>query len=107
MPKVELATKAVSDGDFEFCWTVYSQSVKDILQAAIPLGWKHLYLRESHRRKGIGTILIDFVKSRAKQGGKRLVVNVLKGTPAVTFAEKVGFKPTGESRITVEMQHDC
>jgi GNAT superfamily N-acetyltransferase len=146
MNKIDLITKAANASDFDFCWGIYSDSVREAMTPLIPSGWKadaekanfksiwvaaeshlilyddtaigwmaikeltdrlvieHLYVRKSHQRKGIGTILVDFVAKKAAEKGKSVTASVLKPTTAISFAEKRRFSRTGETPISFEVQ---
>src|SRR3984957_12598791 len=86
-----------------------------VLYDSLPVGWlafrehgdqlaiDHLYLRKSHQKKGIGTILVDFLAGKATAGKRRLTAEVLKSCTAVSFCEKMRFSPVGQTGIAIQV----
>ena len=55
---------------------------------------KYLFVRESHRKHGVGDSLIQWAMDEFDKKDIELVdIRVVLGNPALTFYEKYGFKP--------------
>lgn len=72
------------------------------------IGWMHvsraadgfhlhqLHLLERFRNRGIGTRLIEALLDNARREGRKVVLNVLRGNPAVSLYRRLGFRIVGE-----------
>ena len=59
---------------------------------------KYLFVRETHRKNGLGELLMKWALCEFDKSGIGLVdIRVVVGNPALAFYERYGFKP----RITV------
>jgi GNAT superfamily N-acetyltransferase len=87
-----------------------------VLYDGEPVGWfsyrlaqdrvtvEHGYLKRSHQRKKIGTILLNFIADEARKQRKKVVLEVLKNSTAKSFFDKTGFSESGVKQISIEME---
>ncbi|MFH0793427.1 MAG: GNAT family N-acetyltransferase [bacterium] len=74
-----------------------------------PLGGGKVRLRQmsvaiSHQKKGIGTLLMQFAESYAREHGYTQIVMHARAS-AVSFYEKLGYTKQGDSFIEVTIPH--
>jgi hypothetical protein len=104
---------ADEEARFRSIWS--SENAHMILCDGAPVGWfsyretpdsvviEHGYIRASHQKRRIGTILIDFIAGEAMKKNKNVEIEVLNGASAKTFFEKTGFAEVGTTSTTIQM----
>ncbi|MES0809145.1 GNAT family N-acetyltransferase [Roseibium sp. SCPC15] len=62
-----------------------------------------VYLISAYRNRGLGTLLIRDVMQKAASKGKPLHLSMIKGNPAITLYQRLGFAFCGEDDIKFHM----
>ncbi|WP_254459369.1 GNAT family N-acetyltransferase [Xanthomonas sacchari] len=62
-----------------------------------------ILLSSDYRRQGIGTILIGAVLNQARAEGRRVLLEVKKGNPAVGLYHRLGFQKFADAGISWHM----
>lgn len=104
---------AEEEARFRTIWT--TENAHLIVCDDKPVGWlsfretpdsvflEHGYLIDTHQRKRIGSILVNFITAEAHKRGKHVRVETLQGSHAKTFFEKNGFAVTGGTQTAIAM----
>jgi ribosomal protein S18 acetylase RimI-like enzyme len=99
-----------------FLTTLDLENSSIILFDGTPVGWfalsgdathisiDHAYVANSYQRKGIGSILVEYIRKGAGKMGKTVLVETLKNGTASRFFEKQGFRKHGDGEITTKME---
>ncbi|MES0881762.1 GNAT family N-acetyltransferase [Roseibium sp. SCP14] len=75
-----------------------------VSEEAAQINLDQVYLLSSHRNRGLGTLLIRDVMKKAASKGKPLHLSMIKGNPAITLYQRLGFAFCGEDEIKFHMQ---
>jgi len=66
---------------------------------------EHFYVAPSHRKRRIGSILMGYIIDEAKRQGKKVSLDVIHGSSARTFFEKLGFAEVVQKQVTTELSN--
>lgn len=98
---------------FRSIWT--TDNAQLIVCDGKPVGWyglkqasqtvvvEHFYVTPSHRQRRIGSILMRYIVDTAKSQGKRVTLEVINGSSARVFYEKLGFTEVSRKPVTTEL----
>jgi GNAT superfamily N-acetyltransferase len=75
-------------------------SLKDTSQTVFV---DHFYVSPSHRQRRVGSILMTYIIDAAKSKGKKVSLEVINGSSARTFFEKLGFAEISKMQVTSEL----
>ena len=85
--------------DIEIGWVQVSQA-DGILHL------NQLHLIEEYRNRGIGTHLIERLCDQARREGSTLMLNVIRGNPAISLYRRLGFRVVGGNEEKRSMRWD-
>jgi len=63
-----------------------------------------IHLVDRFRGRGIGTRLIEGLLARARGEGTAVVLNVVRGNPAISLYQRLGFRVAGEDKELLRMR---
>ncbi|MEC0124649.1 GNAT family N-acetyltransferase [Paenibacillus pabuli] len=93
--------------DPEYTWII---EVKGVLVGCVALKPKseeilleHFYIHPDYQGRQIGTQVLDMLLKRDEVQGKRVILNVLQGSPARRLYERFGFVLDREDEVDVFM----
>ena len=84
----------------------------------LPVGWisvrkgetefeiQHLYVDPRYQRRGVASILINFVADEARKAGKHVSAEVLKSSTVLDMARKTGFLKVGTTELTHQIRRN-
>jgi GNAT superfamily N-acetyltransferase len=90
-------TLIVSQDETDIGWLTVIRS-EDALEL------QSIYLMADRQRTGIGTSLINSLRDKARQSGKRMTLSTAKENPALRLYRRLGFVPVREDRSKVYLE---